>query len=93
MLFVLQVSLDTLGGFIVKKKWDTALKRIAVRCVSKKITNRPLNFGPTKEFGKFTNDIPLMISSSNTNAPEVFRPRTTYKGPGIARSAFKFSNK
>ena len=69
-----------------RKKWDTALKGIAVRCVSKrkKITNRPLNFGPTKEFGKFTNDIPLMISSSNTNAPEVFRPRTTYKGPGIA---------
>ena len=70
-----------------RKRWDTALKGIAVRCVSdndQKIINRPLNFGPTKEVGKSSNDIPLLISSSNANAPPVFRPRTKYQGPGIA---------
>ena len=51
----------------------------------------PLKFSPTKKVGKSSNDIPLMISSSNTNTPPVFRPRAKYQGPGIARSAFKFS--
>ena len=75
------------------KRFDTALKGIAVRCVTddyQKTTSGHLNFVAAKEVGRSSNSIPSMILG-NVNAPPVFGTRATYQGPQNVRLVSKFS--